>query len=84
MGTWDEGRSSYVQMYSSATGAYAGASSTATGNYTVAPWEIAVTNRFEGKTEQFWCQYQAVREGRILHLTNKAASGIQYHLVRTK
>ena len=105
-------------MYSSATGAYAGMSSTATadsftfqpdgtyqsrhkgisstlgstqgfdtrydGRYTVTPWEIVLTNRSDGEAEQFWCQYQAVRGGRILHLTNKAATGIQYHLAKTK
>ena len=54
------------------------------GRCTVSPWEITVTNRFGGKTEVFSAQYQAVRGGRILHLTNKAATGIQYHLARTR
>ena len=54
------------------------------GRLTVSPWEITLTNRFDGKSETFWAQYQAVRGGRILHLTNKAATGIRYDLARTK
>ncbi len=54
------------------------------GRFTVSPWEITLANRYEGRSETFRAQYQAVRGGRILHLTNKAATGIQYHLARTK
>jgi hypothetical protein len=54
------------------------------GRLTVSPWEITLTNRFEGKTETFWAQYEAVRGGRILHLTNKEAGGMRYRLARTR
>jgi hypothetical protein len=54
------------------------------GRLTVSPWEITLTDRFDGKTDTFWAQYQAVRGGRILYLTNKAATGIRYALARTK
>jgi hypothetical protein len=52
------------------------------GALTVSPWEIVMTKRFDGKTSTFWAQYEAVRGGRVLHLTDKTASGMQYHLGR--
>ncbi|MBX2915462.1 MAG: hypothetical protein KF856_09365 [Cyclobacteriaceae bacterium] len=52
------------------------------GALTVSPWEIVMTKRFDGKTSTFWAQYEAVRGGRVLHLTDKEYSGSQFHLVR--
>lgn len=52
------------------------------GTLTVSPWEIVMTKRFDGKTSTFWAQYEAVRGGRVLHLTDKEYSGSQFHLVR--
>jgi hypothetical protein len=54
------------------------------GAYTVTNWDITATKRFEGKTDVFWAQYEAVRGGRVLHLTDKTASGIRYSLVKTE
>jgi hypothetical protein len=54
------------------------------GNYTVTNWDITVTKRFEGKTDVFWAQFEAVRGGRVLHLTDKTAGGIKYHLGKTE
>lgn len=45
-------------------------------------WEVSFTNRFNGKTDTYWCQFEVVRGGRILHLQDKTASGLQYHLTR--
>ena len=45
-------------------------------------WEVSFTNRFKGKTDMYWCQFEIVRGGRILHLTDKTASGMQYHLAK--
>jgi hypothetical protein len=52
------------------------------GKWTSTQWDVTMTNRFEGKTDVFWCEYEAVRGGRVLKLTNKVASGIRYRLVR--
>jgi hypothetical protein len=52
------------------------------GALTVSLWEIVMTKRFDGKTSTFWAQYEAVRGGRVLHLTDKEHSGSQFHLVR--
>ncbi|MBN8576491.1 MAG: hypothetical protein J0L66_06080 [Cytophagales bacterium] len=52
------------------------------GALTVSPWEIIMTKRFDGKTSTFWAQYEAVRGGRVLHLTDKQYSGSQFHLGR--
>ncbi|MCX7638272.1 MAG: hypothetical protein N2044_10560 [Cyclobacteriaceae bacterium] len=54
------------------------------GKITVTNWDVTMTNRWEGKTEAWWAQFEAVRGGRILHLTRKTASGIHYALVKTK
>lgn len=54
------------------------------GKNTITYWDMTLTNRFEGKTDVYWAQFEAVKGGRVLHLTDKAASGMQYHLVKTK
>jgi hypothetical protein len=46
------------------------------------PWEITFSNRFNGKTDIYGCEFQVVRGGRILSLTNKAANGDKYQLGR--
>ena len=45
-------------------------------------WEVSFTNRHNGKTDTYWCQFEIVRGGRILHLQDKTASGMHYHLTR--
>ena len=53
------------------------------GRYTMnGNWEVSFTNRFNGKTDTYWCQFEVVRGGRILHLQDKTASGMQYHLTK--
>lgn len=52
------------------------------GKMTVTNWDLTLTNRFEGKTDVFWAQFEAVKGGKILHLSNKSASGITYSLVK--
>jgi hypothetical protein len=118
IGTWEESGGSYVNMYSTVTGAYAGMNSASSahkfifkndgtyfsnhkgaygmvgsmtffdqkynGAYTVTNWDITATKRFEGKTDVFWAEFEAVRGGRVLHLTDKTAAGIRYHLVKTE
>jgi hypothetical protein len=54
------------------------------GNYTVTNWDITATKQFEGKTKVFWAQFEAVRGGRVLNLTQKEATAMNYHLVKTK
>jgi hypothetical protein len=54
------------------------------GKYSASAWELTVTNRSQGKSETFTGYFEATKGGRILHLTNKAAVGIQYHLVLVK
>lgn len=53
------------------------------GRYTMnGNWEVSFTNRHNGKTDTYWCQFEIVRGGRILHLQDKTASGLQYHLTK--
>lgn len=44
-------------------------------------WELSMTNRYNGKTDVFACQFEVIRGGRILHLTDKANPGLTYHLM---
>lgn len=54
------------------------------GRYSASNWEVSLTNRHQGQAETFTGYFEAVKGGRILHLTNKSATGIQYHLVLVK
>jgi hypothetical protein len=54
------------------------------GKYSASTWELTITNRFQGKSETFTGYFEAVKGGRILHLTRKDAVGIQYHLAKAR
>ena len=118
VGTWEESSGSYVNMYSTVTGAYAGMNSASSahkfifnkdgtyfsnhkgafgmvgsmtffdqkynGAYKVTNWDITATKRFEGKTDVFLAEFEAVRGGRVLHLTDKKSVGMKYHLVKVE
>lgn len=118
IGQWEESSGSYVDMYNTVTGSYAGMNTASSshsflfreegtyfnhnngamgmvgsmtfydqkyeGDYTVTHWDITLTKQFDGKTRVFWAQFEAVRGGRVLHVTDKQASGLSYHLVKTK
>lgn len=45
-------------------------------------WTISLSNRFKGATEKFDCYFEAIKGGRILHLTDKNKS--TYALVRAR
>jgi hypothetical protein len=51
---------------------------------TVTNWDITLTKQFDGKTKVFWAQFEAVKGGRVLHITDKAYSSSAYHLVKVK
>ncbi len=53
------------------------------GKFTLTPWSLTITNRFDGKTEAYDCQYEAIRNGRILHMRQKEASAMTYDLVQS-
>lgn len=55
-----------------------------TGKLTVTNWDITMTNRFKDATNIYFAQFEVVRDGRILHLQDKTASGMKYHLTRSK
>jgi len=52
------------------------------GNATVTNWNITMTNRYQGKTQQFDAHFQAVRGGRLLYLNDR--TGGEYTLVKIK
>jgi hypothetical protein len=58
-------------------------SETYKGNYTISFWDIQTTDQ-NGKSSAYHAYYQAVKNGRILHLQNKQYSGQEYHLVKAE
>lgn len=52
------------------------------GTYQVAPWELTLVN--EEGTSKYSAQYEAVRNGLVLHLQNLKFAGMKYALVRTR
>ena len=52
------------------------------GKITASDWEIVLTNRWQGKTDTYYAYYEAVKGGRVLHLQDKKASSMWYHLVK--
>ena len=83
---WMEKNGSYRSMHKGASGMVGSQQifqQEYKGRYQVtSPWEVSFTNRHNGKTESFWCQFTITRQGRLLLLTNKEAAGIQYLLTR--
>ena len=81
------GDGTYSSKHSGASGVY-GTTTFFTQEYkgklTVNNWDLSLTNRFKDATDDFHAWFEVVRGGRILHLQNKTASGIQYNLVRVK
>jgi hypothetical protein len=83
---WIEADGSYRSQHSGANG-MVGSQTFFTlkynGRYTMnGNWEVSFSNRHNGKTDTYWCQFEIVRGGRVLHLQDKQASSMQYHLTR--
>lgn len=52
------------------------------GKFTVNNWNMVLTNRFKGQSEEYKCYFEAVKGGRILILTDR--HNTIYSLVRTR
>ncbi len=52
------------------------------GTSTANSWTLTLTNRFQGQTETYQCQFEAIRGGRILLLTDRL--GTTLSLVRQR
>lgn len=76
--------SSYSSIHNGASG-WVGAMNTYQqeykGNYTITPWSLTVTNRWQGKTDNYDAWFEVVKGGRILHL---GSTGLTYTLVKEK
>lgn len=53
------------------------------GTFQVSNWDISMVEK-DGKQVSYNAYYEAVKNGRILHLQNKQYSGSQLHMVKTK
>ena len=77
---------SYASVHSGASGAVVGGMSTFQqefrGRYTVTNWQLTATNRYQGRTDTFAAHFQAVRNGRLLHLNDNR--GGSYLLVKVR
>jgi hypothetical protein len=75
----------YTSIHNGATGAVGAMNAFQQeykGNATISNWSITMTNRYQGKTQQFDAHFQAVRGGRLLYLNDR--SGGEYTLVKIK
>lgn len=54
------------------------------GRHIVNHWDIALTNRKEGRTDTYHAFFEAVKGGSILHLTHKQFSGLTFKLFKVK
>lgn len=54
------------------------------GSFSVDQWELVATNRGPNDPGEFFCQFEAVKGGSMLRLTNKKFTGNQISLFKTK
>jgi hypothetical protein len=54
------------------------------GKFTVSDWELLATNRVSGKTKKFFCQFEAVRGGFLLKLTDSDYEPLKYTLFKKR
>lgn len=54
------------------------------GQFTAGDWELTATNRVSGKTKKFWAQFQAVRGGFLLILTDSDYAPLRYTLFKKR
>ncbi len=54
------------------------------GNFTANDWELLATNRVSGKTKKFLCQFEAVRGGFLLKLTDSDYEPLKYTLFKKR
>lgn len=54
------------------------------GRFQSSDWEMTLTNRENGKTSVYSAYFEAVKGGKILHLTDKQYSSMHYHLLKNK
>jgi len=52
------------------------------GSFSVSDWELTINGKAGGI--RYSAYFEAVKNGRVLHLTQKGAEGMQYHLVMIK
>ncbi|MBC8111614.1 MAG: hypothetical protein H7Y04_11185 [Verrucomicrobia bacterium] len=79
--------SAYQSIHNSASTGSSGTKFAAlkyNGKFTVNNWELMATNRVEGKTKKFWCQFEAVKGGFLLILTDSDYEPLKYVLFKKK
>ena len=54
------------------------------GKFTASDWELLATNRVSGKTKKFLCQFEAVRGGFLLKLTDSDYESLKYTLFKKR
>jgi len=54
------------------------------GQFTAGDWEVTATNRVSGKAKKFWAQFQAVRGGFLLVLTDSDYEPLRYTLFKKR
>lgn len=54
------------------------------GNASVSHWEMALSNRKDGRTDAYHAHFEAVKGGKILHMTHKQWSGLTFTLIQSR
>jgi hypothetical protein len=54
------------------------------GKYTVTSWQVTATNRYQGKTTNFYAQLIAVKGGYLLYLSDSENNSLNYTLFKTR
>lgn len=72
----------YTSRHSYYTTGGGGGRQNFSGNFTADVWTIRLTNRLSNDPGEYWCKFEAVKGGTILHLMNKKFTGEKYRLFR--
>lgn len=81
------GNGAYTSEHSAATGMVGSQRFSQlkfSGRFQSSDWEMTLSNRENGKISNFSAYFEAVKGGKILHLTDKQYSSMQYHLFKNK
>lgn len=54
------------------------------GNASITHWEMALSNRKDGRSDAYHAYFEAVKGGKILHMTHKQWSGLTFTLIQER
>jgi hypothetical protein len=76
------GNGTYTSSHSFYTSGGGAGKQNYSGKFTANIWTMNLTNRDSKDPGEFWCKFEAVKGGRVLHLKNKKFEGQRYRLFK--